>query len=482
MAKRCIGIDINSTKTHAVQLLVSGKGKFHVEKVFSSSMRRQADTPTELLKSLTHRHGFNKRAVAALALSGGDLYCATIDTEQIDQIDPQSCFPVPPEQIITRTCSTHSSWNHRNTTLMAATTKDSLRQQLDTVKNASLRPVMADAPAMALYEAVTTNHPEITSSTALIIYSDSSHIIIIVADNKNILITRNIPQLAANGNDSNNDNSTERYSHLLREIEMTWRAATNEKIPENTPVVLAGQIRDNQRVQKLLHQELSCRIILFEPFAKVNYRDNNKVDPEICIAQGMALKTLTHEKNTGFDLNQVTQNKSARQRTPRKEAMLCLYLAIAIGLTYIAGLFIRLGYLEKQHDNIKHQIRQIFTQTLPNEKNIVNELVQLETQLALRQKQYNLFASPGSVLEPLDILQTISANSPKELRITIDEIQISNKAVRIAAQCDSSAGVYKWQGILQKAPAFKSVEILNLQSRPDSGSMNFTVSIELKSE
>jgi Tfp pilus assembly PilM family ATPase len=481
MAKRCIGIDINSTKTHAVQLLVSGKGKFHVEKVFSSSMRRQSDTPTELLKSLTHKHGFNKRANAALALSSSDLYCATIDTEQIDQIDPQNYFPVPPEQIITRTCSTHSSWNHRNTTLMAATTKDSLRQQLDTIKNASLRPVMADAPAMALYEAVITNHPEIASSTALIIYSDNAHIIMVVADNKNILITRNIPQPAAN--DDKNDDSTERYSNLLREIEMTWRAATNEKIPENTLVVLAGQMSDNQHVQKMLHQELTCRIITFEPFAKINYRDNDKVDPEICIAQGIALRALTHEKNTGFDLSEIAQNKSARQRTPRKEAQLCLYLAIAIGLIYITGLFMRQGYLEKQHDNIKNQIRQIFTQTLPSEKNIVNELVQLEAQLDLQQKQYNLFSSQaGAAVEPLDILQTISANSPKELQITIDEIQISNKAVRISAQCNSSAGVYKWQGILQKAPAFKSVEILNLQSRPDSSSMNFTVSIELKSE
>jgi Tfp pilus assembly PilM family ATPase len=481
MAKRCIGIDINSTKAHAVQLLVSGKGKFHVEKVFSSSMRRQLDTPTELLKSLTHKHGFNKRANAALALSSSDLYCAIIDTEQMDQIDPQSYFPVPSEQIITRTCSTHSSWNHRNTTLITATTKDSLRKQLDPVKNASLRTVMADAPAMALYEAVITNHPEITSSTALIIYSDNTHIIMVVADNKNILITRNIPQPIAN--DDKNDDSAEQYNNLLRETEMTWRAATNEKIPENTPVVLAGQISDNQHIQKILCQELRCRIIIFDPFAKINYQDNNKVDLEICIAQGIALKALTHEKNAGFDLSKIDQNKAARQRTPRKEAMLCLYLAIAISLIYIAGLFMRQGYLEKQHDNIKKQIRQVFTRTLPNEKNIVNELVQVEAQLELQQKQYNLFSSlAGPVIEPLDILQLISANTPKELQITIDEIQISSKAVRISARCHSSAGVYKWQGLLQKAPAFNSVEILNLHSLPDSGSMNFTVSIELKSE
>ena len=109
MAKRCIGIDINSTKTHAVQLLVSGKGIFHVEKVFSSLMRRQSDTPSELLKSLTRKHGFNKRANVALALSNNDVYCATIDAGQTNQIDLHSHFPLPPESIITETCSIHSS-------------------------------------------------------------------------------------------------------------------------------------------------------------------------------------------------------------------------------------------------------------------------------------------------------------------------------------------------------------------------------------
>ncbi len=67
----------------------------------------------------------------------------------------------------------------------------------------------------------------------------------------------------------------------------------------------------------------------------------------------------------------------------RKELITCAALVGAIAVFWLLGLFVRLSILEANYARIKNQIRDVFQTALPQEKNIVNPLVQLEQKLAI---------------------------------------------------------------------------------------------------
>ena len=269
MAKRCIGIDFDSSGICAVQMARHGD-RFRMEKVFSCPMRRDSDSPVQLLQSLVGRGGFDKRAAVAVSTSHNDIFFRTIQTgvstdNSTDKTtEPQkntadrNDFPIPAEQIITANCLTGSGLRSKKTTLEIAVSRKSLKRRIETVRQAQMRCEHVDGPVFALYAALAVNHPEIACGTAIVVFSDHSHIIIAVTENKDILTVRNIANFSETETDNGPD-SDEMASLLLRETELTWRASFGKKIPENTNLVLAGQISQDAEVSSALRQALACR-------------------------------------------------------------------------------------------------------------------------------------------------------------------------------------------------------------------------------
>jgi type II secretory pathway component PulL len=59
----------------------------------------------------------------------------------------------------------------------------------------------------------------------------------------------------------------------------------------------------------------------------------------------------------------------------------CATLLVLTAAIWFAGLFVQLSTLESQHARLKEQIHGAFRQALPEEKNIVNPLAQLQQKL-----------------------------------------------------------------------------------------------------
>ena len=80
MVKRCIGIDIGSSCLRAVQVSRAGKG-FHIEKVFSLQTRRGSDSAPEILRSLTSKYGFDRRADVAVSMPSDAVFFRNLETD-----------------------------------------------------------------------------------------------------------------------------------------------------------------------------------------------------------------------------------------------------------------------------------------------------------------------------------------------------------------------------------------------------------------
>jgi Tfp pilus assembly protein PilN len=137
---------------------------------------------------------------------------------------------------------------------------------------------------------------------------------------------------------------------------------------------------------------------------------------------------------------------------------------------------VRLSYLERKYTHIKTEITQVFQAALPEEKNIVSPLLQLEQELQSLREDYRLFApfSPTN-LGPLEVLRRITVSTPSQGNVKIDDLLISTESVRLNGTCDSFESVYQWQRLLQKIPGFALVDVQDVQKEPKSSTVHFTM-------
>ncbi|MHC4694193.1 MAG: hypothetical protein ACYS67_15735 [Planctomycetota bacterium] len=486
MVKRCIGIDIGFSYLRAVQIMRT-EDELCIEKVFSTQTRRSKHSPQEILRQLSSKHGFDHRSDVAISMPHDAVFFRNLETdfaglEQIRQV-PRSAvehnFPIEPDQIVAQACSHRRLPKDKYSVLTAAVSKTSLRDRLNILAEAKIQPNLVETAICAIHSTIVINHPEIATGQAIIAYIDESYLILAVTENNNILIVRNIP--IASPSDNNTDSTQENVADLLaREAQVTWQKVFGTDIEQEVKIYLATGGDVSGDLAAVVKESLNCQIVKVEPYAMVKRSFEKNGDNGICVAEGLALRALAPEKTVGINFLEVDNTHTTPTFNLRKEFITCATLVAAIIVVSFVGLFVRLFHLESKYTNIKNEIRQVFQYTLPEEKNIVNPLVQLEQQLVSFRKNNQLFASfyPTS-LTPLKVLHNITTNTPSESNIKINDLLITTESVRLKGTCDSFDSLYQWQKLLQEIDGFTLVDVQNPQRNPKGDAIHFTILISL---
>ena len=242
----------------------------------------------------------------------------------------------------------------------------------------------------------------------------------------------------------------------------------------------AGDISDD--LETAIIKNSRCEIVTVEPYAMIKRSFEKNDDVGICVAEGLALRALAPEKTIGVNFLQADNAGTKPKLNLRKELTVCAALAAAIIFVSFIGLFLQLFRLETKYTNIKNEIEEVFRQTLPEEENIVNPLVQLEQKLDSFRTDYELFASfyPTN-LSPLKVLHGITSNTPSQGNMKIDDLLITNESVRLKGACDSFDSVYQWQRLLQDIPGFTTVDVQDVQKDAKANVVHFIILISLDS-
>lgn len=515
MVKRCIGIDIGCSYLQAVQIARMEEG-LRIEKVFSCQTRRSTDSLPDVLKSFVRQHGFDSRAAIAIALPQDAVFYRNLETDAagLEQIRRHNSsafeqhFPIPPGQIIAQAHSFRQLSQGRYSVLTAAVSRELVRQRCDLLAEAKLHPDLAEAAIFAIRATVAVNHPEIATGVAIIVYVDNSHLTLAVTQDNDILIVRNL-RLAYRSDDSVGSaplhewrasqdqpapGAAEAVAQILsREAAVSWRKVFGCDIGQDSRLYLAAgggvsaetstspaQGLSNGSIESLktaVEEKLPCRTICVDPYAKVERSPDCQANGAICLAEGLALRVLVPEKAKGVNFLQADDAAAKPALNLKKEMRICAALLVAIAALLLIGPRARLFYMERDYARLKNQISEVFRATLPDEKTIVNPLVQLEQRIQSFQKDYQLFASfhPTS-LAPLDVLQTISTSMPSQGGFKVDDLLITSASVRISGTCSSFESVYQWQEVLQKVPGFALVDV-DAQREVQSGAVGFSILI-----
>ena len=483
MVKRCIGIEIGHSYLRAVQISRTG-GRFHIEKTFNTKTRRSKDSPSEILRLLTKEHGFERRAGIAFSLPNDAVFFKTIETdaegiERIRSLDMsvfEHNFPLQPGEIVPQICSYTTKADEKYSALLTAAAKNSISQKLTEFSRAKLYPESADTIIFAVYSTALVNHPEISSGKAATVYINESHISMVLTQNNNPLFVRNIP--LTDKSDENLDE--EQLAQLLtQEVNITWRKAFGTGLERDGRLYLAADAISTPDLASALREQFSCQVTIIEPCKNLKCPADCDDSAAICVPAGLALRAMAPENTVGVNFLQAYNANISRNLNIRKELLVCAALAGSIIIIALAGLFIRLSRLESEYESLQNEINTVFSQTLPEEKNIVNPSVQLDQKLKVLQADYKSLGAALPDFGPLEILHIVTQSIPPRSNISIDDILITTDSIRLTAATQSFEQLYNWQSILQEVPEFTEVNVHNPNRDTQSTTVRFTILISL---
>jgi len=484
MAKRCIGIDIGLSHVRAVQIARTPDG-FLLEEKFGMQTRRSTDSPVEILRSLPVEHGFDRHADIVLSLPYHAIFFAGTETDtaglQALRAGEASIlkddFPIPGDEILVQVCSERTLPQGNHFVLVAATSSAPLAEELRGFDEARMPPAAIDTSVTALRTAVAWNHPESAEGTALILYVDESALNLTVLQDGEILMVRNIPVHMRGV--ANDESLAERVATIIEgEVEITWRKAFGANPDADMRIYLATARETAEPLAATIQEKVEGQLVVVNPYAAVQPSQGAEADFPVLVAEGLALRMLSADQTDRVDFLAAYNERMRPRLNAGKQLAVCAALLAVTAVVWFAGLLIQLSFLEKEYARAKQQIETVFRATLPEEKNVVNPLAQIQQKLDAFQEEYDLFApfrpERLSVLATLDLL---SAHTPAEGHLTLDDVLVVADSVRVMGACDSFATLSQWQHRLEELRVFGVVDTQNQKKDAQTGKVHFTVSL-----
>jgi Tfp pilus assembly PilM family ATPase len=483
MIKRCIGIDVGRTYVRAVQMARTPEGLL-VEKAFGMQTRRSTDSVSQILQSLTAEHGFDRRADVAVSLPSQAVAFAEIQTDDAglqslqagETFNLRNDLPIPIEDAIIQVCSIRAQAKGKYTVLVAATSGQSIREQLQSLSEGNIRPAAMDAAILATHAAVKVNHPEAMIGTALVLCVDESVLTLAVTQDAGILMVRNIPLFCDQGVQP----SAEQIAEIIeREVEITWRKLFDADPDGSLYVLLVSAPKTAEPLVAAIRGRIECRIAVADPYAKIKHSaDTADTDFPMCTAEGLALRALAPNPDDHGNLLAAYRARTQPACNIKRELIACAALVAVIAAVWFTGLFVRLSALESQYNRLKDQIQTVFHQALPKERNIVNPLAQLQQKIDAFRKENEAFSFfRTGRFSPLEIMYLLTTHCPKEGNLKFHDLLITADSVQGVGTCDSFAVVSDWQRLLKQMPGFGIVDIQDQKRDARTGQVQFTLSM-----
>jgi len=483
MIKRSIGIEIGPSYLRAIQISRTG-GRFHIEKTFRTKTRRSKDSPPEILRLLIKKYGFDRRANVAVSMPQDTVFFRTLETdsagiERMRILDPsifQNNFPLLTEEIVPQICSCTTMPNEKYSVLLAAAAKYSITERLDILSRAKLYPDLAETIIFAAYSTALINHPEIKTGKTATIYINESHISLVVTQNSNVLIVRSIPL----ADTPETELADEQVAQLLsQELDVTWRKVFGAGLGPDDNLYLAVGTISAEKLVPCLEEQFSCPVTDINPHRNIECDSERNDGRDMYVCEGLALRLLAPDQTMGVNFIQGYSTNLKQGLNLKKELVMYAALVGSIIIIALAGLFIRFSRLESEYAHLQNDINTVFRQTLPDEKNIVNPLVQLDQKLKVLQADYKSFGAALPDFGPLEILHTVTESIPALSNISIEDILITPDSIRLTGITQSFEQLYNWQEILQEVPEFTNVNVHNPNRDTQSTTVRFTILISL---
>jgi type II secretory pathway component PulL len=395
---------------------------------------------------------------------------ANEDIKQLIKFELEDDFPIPFDELVAGICGGRELEGDYREYLIGAINRSELQDRIKILKEAHLKCSTVTADVFALYAAASISD----NTPSVIIHADNSRIILAISEKGRLVCVRhfNSQDLA----DAEEGTSLTPVQVLTREIEITLRATFGPDTDTRRKVFISSNNKLLDDLFARLPEAVNCEVVELNPFTKIDCYDRQQPNPDFVIAAGLAL-IGTNGIPDVLNFLSIGEFRSDRMVEIRRGLYITGALLLVIVTLLVAGLFFELNNLENQHELVKKQIREVFVQTLPEEKKIVNEFAQMSEQLKTIQSEYStLSAGLSDRVLPLRILQTISEKITPDQNIRINDISMSSESVQLTGVAPSFESVNNLKIVLRQIPEFDEVK---QNANRQSGEVRFTLSITM---
>lgn len=136
--------------------------------------------------------------------------------------------------------------------------------------------------------------------------------------------------------------------------------------------------------------------------------------------------------------------------------------------------------LSARRDQLRADIRAIFTAALPNVHTIVNEKAQLGTEIAALEKQRLLYGGLApSAPRAIDLLKAITVSVPQDVQLDIEELALDGESLRLRGSTHAYEGVEAVKRGLAARPEFRDVQAKDVRASVDGQRVDFRLQLTL---
>jgi general secretion pathway protein L len=272
---------------------------------------------------------------------------------------------------------------------------------------------------------------------------------------------------------------------ILGEIRSTINQLKSLKIPTPGKIFLCGGQARMHGLDSYLSESLNISV---EPLAlDVEKEDKNGASgeqaPEVHpVSLGLALRGLDQARDFRINFRREEFVFKSEHEVLKKYSQRIGILTAVLIVLFFVNIFYR-GNVEKTRvDDYKAQIRNIFVQTLPDVRKIVDENHQLRTEInSFRTRVESLGSLAGGGITITYILGEI-ASLTEDLDIEVWDFSFEGNKVTLQAQTNSYKTIDDIKTKLETGDRFSKVEYSDAKTSSSGNEVKFKMTIELNTE
>jgi general secretion pathway protein L len=416
------------------------------------------------------------------------------DRKQLDQTVPneiETQVPFDLEDIVVDYQVLHRD-KSGSSILAAVVQRRDLEEHLRILKDAGLDPKVVDLAPLAALNVLTlvgANLPQ----TCAYVGGDSRRLVVAMYRNRQLLGLRTVvPPAPLNAEEAeagaagNGDASGEMapFASLIEEVRWSLLAINGASLDADLPCFVAGDGVQFDALAAQLAGGLAFDVRRLDQAPLRNIPEVLRAQvPSFVSPLGLALREVAPNDALGVNFRRGEFAYHRGQEELQRALWRSGSLAAVVVVLFLLNMYMDHARLANQLAMIQAQIRDVFTQTLPDVKHITDEKTQLEAEIEDAKKQLELLSgiAPVGGATAIDALRTISAAVPDALKIDIDEYVMDPEGVRIRAKTDSFESVDAIKQRVADAHYFGDVQVKDVKSTPE-GKAEFRMLLTLSKD
>ena len=251
---------------------------------------------------------------------------------------------------------------------------------------------------------------------------------------------------------------------------------------EQYTVYLSGSVSPYEGLPEILSTTLEGADVKIyrqsgQPLIKIEPEISSSYQPEeMDRALSLALRPGGKYKGFNFRKGDFKKRKSSSDYrsyfvTFAVPALVILVSALAYwGYTYTS--------LQQQQEELKNQIAEVFTTTLPEVTRIVNPVQQLTVKNKEIKATYRPGGLSGTELTIVELLAELSTRIPPTYKVRVERMVADMEVIRLKAVTEDFNTVDNVQKELEKSPFFKSVSISSATQSQGGDEVSFELKIQ----